>query len=229
LQLLYERDKSGAVVATDGWKTSFSNGAGEYYMYLFKINQTGARHAVPEWWKVERRFAVFHGGEGFQSWKYCLRLSQRDFPEDGAHDWAHMSFRLLSSRPPQRDEMGNNLFVLKRGEKDGKCIIFLDMEPGVGGTGVFHSWNEQVSVLGHGMEVRPAPQNGHKGARRAIEIDYPVLVCKPGAQFSWERSGVGIGGVDYTAEWDGVVWNVWAEAPRFPAHSSKGMQRGIRL
>jgi hypothetical protein len=123
--------------------------------------------------------------------------------------------------------MGNDVFVLKRGEEDGKCIVFLDMDPGAGGTGVFHSWNEHMEVLGHGMEMRPAP-NGRRGARKAIEIDYPVLVCAPGAQFSWERSGIA-GERDFVAMWDGVGWGVRAQPLQFPVHFSPEARNGIRL
>ncbi|MBI2888899.1 MAG: hypothetical protein HYY10_03170 [Candidatus Liptonbacteria bacterium] len=96
------------------------------------------------------------------------------------------------------------------------------MSPGEKGIGVLHSWNSAVRILGHGMEMRPVPRDGARAARQSVEIDYPVLVCGAGAEFSWERSGrYLVGGNDCTARWDGATWRVESGTPLLPRHAEQ--------
>ncbi len=202
-------------------------------MKVFRVGSSGARHAVPDLFNAERRYAFFHGGKSLNSWRYCLRLSTRDFPVGETHQWKE-EFVLLPSVPSQRDEFGNKLYVLKRSVEfpTGECLVFLDMSPGGKGISMLHSWNSAVRILGHGMEMKPVPRDGHKSARRVLETDYPVLVCSAGAEFAWERSGGYLaGGNDYAARWDGTSWKVMAQTPLLPRHAEEHLAtRGcIRL
>jgi len=195
-------------------------------MKVFAISPSGARLAVPVPFSNERRYAFFHGGEGANSWKYCLRLSKRDFPVGKIHQWEEEEFWLLPSVPKQWDEFGNLMHVLKRSAQlpTRECLMLLDMSPGEKGTGVLHSWNSAVRILGHGMEMKPAPHDGGRGARQSVEIDYPVLVCGAGAEFAWERNSGQVvrgGNFEYAACWDGITWRVEPQVPLLPYHAEE--------
>lgn len=200
-------------------------------MRVVKVSPLGVRVSVPGlMMRPEHRFAFFHGGGKLQSCRYCLRLSKRDFPISGNHDWERTDFQIMESKPRQWDEFGNLIHVLKRAEgRTSGCIALLDMFPGEGGMGILHSWNGQVSILGHGMCMVPSPRRG-KASGRSIEIDYPVLVCAEGASFSWERTGNTFGRPSgYTATLSDGVLAVSPENQHLPARAEAVLAERVFL
>ena len=192
-------------------------------MRVFRVSPLGARYAVPVPFRAENRYAFFHGGEGSLSWKYCLRLSKGSFPVNEMYHWEGEEFALLRASPTQWDEFGNLAHVLRRSMEfsTGECVALLDMCLGEKGIGVLHSWNEYVRTLGHGAEMRPVSRHGIKGARRSVEIDYPALVCRAGAEFFWEWNGQFVGAANYAARWDGVAWNVVPQVSALPDYAEE--------
>ena len=190
-------------------------------MRVYLVNPWGAWDALPTVIKNEDRFAFCHGN-GLRSWEYCLRLSRRDFPLEKKHDWRNTHFVLVQDSARHRDELGNLLYVLKRDEPSQECLVLLDMQPCKEGLGVLHARNERVRVLGCGLEIR----NGGKGSRATHEVEYPVLICAPGAKFSWERSGRKYFGKEqsFKAQWDGVRLSVQADVPILPKHAEDHLE-----
>ncbi|MCR4328698.1 MAG: hypothetical protein NUV53_04280 [Patescibacteria group bacterium] len=183
-------------------------------MKVFKLDSSGAQFAIPEVMARERRYAFFHGGS-LECGKYCLRLSKTDFPITQKNGWYKEEFALLPSKPPQWDEVGNELRVMKRSKlpPTGECIVLLNttsVQHSRGG--MLHSWNAGVKVLGKGVDVKPMHE-GNKAARKSVEIEYPILACSHGAEFAWECEGR-----DYHAQWDGAIWQVTEEIPMLPMH-----------
>lgn len=187
-------------------------------MKVFIVNPSGAWNALPTLLKSENRFAFLHGN-GLRSWEYCLRLSKRDFPLEKKYDWGNTHFTLLRDSAGQKDELGNPLYFLKKGNPSPESLVLLDMQPSRDGLGILHAKNEKVSILGRGLEVR----NGGKGSRATHEVEYPVLLCAPGAEFSWERSGRKYFGKEqnYKTQWDGVRLSVQADIPILPQHAEE--------
>ncbi|MBI2623571.1 MAG: hypothetical protein HYW65_03280 [Candidatus Liptonbacteria bacterium] len=189
-------------------------------MRVYLVNPWGAWGALPTILKEEGRFAFRHGnGNRSRSWEYCLRLSKRDFPMGQEHNWGNTHFVLLPDSAGQKDELGNPFYFLKKGEPSQECLVFLDMQPCKEGLGILHARNEGVRVLGYGLEIR----NGGKGSRKTHEVEYPVLICAPGAEFSWERSGRKYFGKErsYKAQWDGTRLSVRAEIPLLPRYAEE--------
>ncbi len=190
-------------------------------MRVLLVNPWGAWDALPTVLKEEGRFAFLHGN-GLRSWEYCLRLSRRDFPLGKKYDWGNTHFALLRDSAGQKDELGNLLHFLKSGKPSPECLVLLDMQPSRDGMGILHSKNEKVRILGRGFEVR----NGGRGSRATHEVEYPVLVCASGAEFSWERSGRKYFGKEqnYKVQWDGACLSVGAGAPPLPHYAEKHLE-----
>lgn len=139
-------------------------------------------------------------------------MSKDSFPVGNAIDWQQMEYILRLANPPKSDALANPVRVLCRRPNslthDGGCVCLLDMYSETEETATLFGWNQEVTRLGQGIVFRSVRLRGG-GARLAIEMEYPVLLCQPGAKFEWVKNGLRHGAhYDYQAEWDGVNFHV---------------------
>lgn len=183
-------------------------------MKVLRLTAEGSSTAIPEWFPEEKRYAFFHGkaptgsAGKVSSYAYALRMSKKSFPAGESYNWQRMEYDLTLAHPRQSDELGNPIYVVRRSFTsggDGNCLCLLNMCHGqMDNSAILFSWNEMVTFLGKGIE-ECAKQFRRGGARRALEIEQPVLLCRPGAKFEWAVNGL-FSGVhsDFQAEWDGT-------------------------
>jgi len=169
--------------------------------------------ATPQWLEREECFAFIHGptGEGAKG-AYELRLDRRRFTQKLLHTpdiWQEMKY-ILYPVEGCHDALGNPRYVLMPYRRDlsGGCLCLLDMSPKPGGSATLLNVRG-AEILGKGVSLNAASSPRLGGARLASETEYPVLLCRPGAQFEWTRSGNLFGQpADFQASWDGSEFRV---------------------
>jgi len=204
-------------------------------MRVFKITESEVSIAIPVMLPGENCFGFFNGPKGETSaGAHYLRLTRRDFSPAKAYDWQKERYELFCPDPPRSnqlrldpslyDDLGNRIYFLRRScSLSSSCICLLNVHPRKGGIVTF-SWDKEATVIGWGIGSC-ARQLKRGGARRATEVEYPVILCQPGAHFTWINHGLLFGSPgDVGATWDGNLLRV-APQPLMPALAERLEQR----
>jgi len=143
--------------------------------------------------------AFCHGKNGRGRWEVRFPLGKRDFPgkpEDISED---QEFSLIDLK--KKDARKNNLYLLGKGEKDNKYLIFWFLSPGFRGSADYKV-SGKAKIISIGYEAQGL-------AGRAGGADCPVVLVEGPCILKWVRHGRLYGDpAEWVANFDGEKWEI---------------------
>ena len=172
-------------------------------MKVKELTIIGLQNVTPKAIRESRGtyWAFCHGEKGRGRWQVRLPLGASDFPfregEDPPPPETEYKMRPLG----RKDARGNDLYVLIRGEQDGRYLLLWQLCPGFRG-GASYQIKGKARLLAEGYEAQGA-------AGRMGGAPCPVVLVEGPCQLSWHRTGRLYGSpADWVAAFDGQAWTV---------------------
>jgi len=143
--------------------------------------------------------AFEHGEEGRGRWKVRFPLGKRDFPGKPEDISKNQEYSLINLK--KTDAKGNNLYLLGKGEKDNKYLIFWHLSPGYRGS-TSYKVSGKAKIISIGQEAQGI-------AGRMGGSDCPIVLVTGICSLEWERYGRLYGEpAKWIANFDGEKWEV---------------------
>lgn len=145
-------------------------------------------------------FCLMHGENGRGRWQLRMPLAAREFPvpsDEVRSIEMTGEFKLIDLN--RKDPRENTVYLIAKGEEDGKQLVLLSLSPGYRG-GARYTVTGQAEVIGEGEEAQGAA--GRMGGAAC-----PLIIVSGPCQINWHRSGRLYGGdADWSAVYDGSEW-----------------------
>ena len=179
-------------------------------MKIVKIDSSRLKSVLAE--KVTTKngdyFAVSHGEEGRNRWRYVLPMAAREFPAATEETGLTLDEEYKLVDLHKEDRMGNPRYLISIGEEDGTWLVLLSMDPGFRGGVADFVLSGNVKMIAKGEEAQGIA-GGMGGA------PCPVLLVTGPCEISWTRTGRLYGGVaSVVVKFDGTEWDTPRSADR---------------
>jgi hypothetical protein len=171
-------------------------------MKIISISKNGVVTAVANAVTTQNNnkfYVLSHGEEGRGRWEIRIPLAVKDFPPNDKQLILTEDYKLINLK--KKDKRDNSLYLIVKGDNDGKYLVLLSLSPGYRG-GASYKVNGKATVIGEGYEAQGI-------AGRMGESPCPIILVEGPCNLSWSRSGrLYGGGSDFIASFDGDKWSV---------------------
>jgi hypothetical protein len=148
-------------------------------------------------------YFLSHGEEGRGRWEIRIPLAVKDFPPDDKQIILTEDYKLINLG--KTDKRDNSLYLIVKGDNDGKYLVLLSLSPGYRG-GASYKVNGKATVIGEGYEAQGT-------AGRMGGSPCPIILVEGPCNLSWARTGRLYGGEsDFIASFDGDKWSVESDS-----------------